>query len=131
MQIPSVAVSVVATLLLLLSAACSKAPGCEHHVRAAQISPDGKLKAAVLDVKCGAGAPDTNWVLLSDANAQFRDAADKTAVFEGAVERVSWRGADLVVIYGHAKPSKTADFAKGVKIYYLESEPPIDLGKLR
>jgi hypothetical protein len=112
-------------------AACSNARECAHNLRDAQNSPDGKLKAVIVDVRCGATSARSSWVLLADANAKFRDAADKVAVFDGSAERVVWRGTALLVVYGRAKPSQTPASAKGVQIVYLEAEPAVDLGALR
>jgi hypothetical protein len=116
---------------LLMLAACSNARECAHNLRDAQNSPDGKLKAVIVDVRCGATSARSSWVLLADANAKFRDAADKVAVFDGSAERVVWRGTALLVVYGRAKPSQTPASAKGVQIVYLEAEPAVDLGALR
>jgi hypothetical protein len=122
---------VVPAVSMLISAACSNGSECAHNLRDAQNSPDGKLKAVIVDVRCGATSAGSSWVLIADANAKFRDAADKVAVFEGSAQRIVWRGAALLVIYGHAKASQTPTSAKGVQIVYLESEPAVDLGALR
>jgi hypothetical protein len=121
----------MAAAWLLVAAACSSAPQCEPKLRAAQTSPDGKLQAAILDVGCGASSGAATWVLLTDANVKFNNAADKVAVFKGSVERVAWKDGALLVIYGRAKPSATPATAKGVPINYFESEQPTDLGALR
>lgn len=131
MRITRVLLCVVAAVWVLVAAACSSAAECHQKLRSAQTSPDGKLKAAILDASCGASGADKSWVLIADANAKFRDEEDKAAGFEGAVERISWRGDELLVIYGRAKPAKTPDSAKGIPINYLESEQPTDLGALR
>src|SRR5450631_212851 len=122
---------VVPAVSMLISAACSNGIECAHNLRDAQNSPDGKLKAVIVDVRCGATTANSSWVLIADANAKFRDAADKVAVFDGSAERVAWRATALLVVYGHAKPSQTPESAKGVQIVYLESEPAVDLGALR
>jgi hypothetical protein len=115
---------------VLILAACAKSSDCAHNLREAQNSPDGKQKAVIVDVRCGATAAPNSWVLMTDAGAKFRDEADTVAVFEGSAERVVWRGAALLVIYGHAKPSHAPEAAKGVQIVYLESEPAVNLGAL-
>ena len=131
MRISKVHRYVAPAVSMLILAACSNPSECAHNLRDAQNSPDGKLKAVIVDVRCGATTAGTSWLLITDANAQFRDAADKVAVFDGSAERVVWRGAALLVIYGHAKPSQMLESAKGVRIVYLESEPAVDLGALR
>lgn len=131
MRISKLQLCAAPAVALLILAACSNGSECAHNLRDAQNSPDGKLKAVIDDVRCGATSARSSWVLIADANAKFRDAADKVAVFDGSAERVVWRGTALLVVYGHAKPSQTPESAKGVQIVYLESEPAVDLGALR
>jgi len=76
------------------------------------MSADGERKAAVVDVECGATVVDMSWALIAAANKEFVDAADKVAVFEGPIERVFWKGSNLFVIYGHARPFNVHYFAK-------------------
>jgi hypothetical protein len=116
---------------LFCAAACAQRDACVHTLRNTQNSADGKLKAAILDVKCGPSAPDASWILLAAADANFRDEEDKTAVFEGTVQQLKWQDDALYVIYGNAKIRRVADFAKGIKLYYFEIEPATDLGSIK
>jgi hypothetical protein len=130
MPTPKVLCILVVGTALFCAAACAKRDACVHTLRNTQSSADGKLKAAILDVKCGPGAPDASWILIAAADANFRDEEDKAAVFEGAVQQLKWQDGALYVIYGHAKIRRVADFAKGVKLYYFEIEPATDLGRI-
>jgi len=116
---------------LLLAAACRSADSeCARTLRGVQSSPDGKFKAAILDVNCRATTGLASWVLIGAADAAFKNDADRAAVFQGSVKRVVWQRTDLVVIYDRAKPVATPAAAKGVAIVYLEAEPAVDLGAL-
>jgi hypothetical protein len=118
---------VLAASTLLL--ACAKDPVCEHRFTSSEDSPDGTRQAAIVEVHCGA-ARAMSWVLIGAAHAKFRDEADRVALFEGSATRLEWRGGDLLVIYGQAKPVTAPAVAKGVHIDYLDFEPAINLGTL-
>jgi len=116
---------------LFCAVACSQRDACTHTLRNTQRSADGKLKAAILDVNCGAGLSAASSILIAAADADFRDEEDKAAVFEGTVRKLKWQDDALYVIYGNAKIKRVADFAKGVKLYYFEIEPATDLGSIK
>lgn len=62
-----------------------------------QVSPDGRRKAAVLEVQGGATDGFMWKVAVTDARAgKFRN-RDDVAVFKGAPGRIAWRGETLVV----------------------------------
>ena len=95
---------------------------CERRLHGQTLSPDGKLKAIIVDVQCGATNEDANWILLTDADREFDANRDRIAVFEGSVGRMTWRGNDLIVAYGTAKPFSLSKAVKGVRIVYEGDE---------
>ena len=116
---------------MLLTPACAKGPACEHQLTSRTDSPDGRQQAAIVEVHCGGAARVMSWVLIGAAATKLRDEADRIAVFEGSAIRLKWRGADLVVIYGEAKPVTTPAVAQGVHVDYLDFEAATNLGTLR
>lgn len=110
----------MAVLLALYLTGCRNAPlaGCEQTLRSEQISPDGRWKAAILDVQCGATTADANWILLTSKQSKFEGERDKVAVFEGRVENIAWQGERLIVSYGDARPFLMNPLAGKVQVIY-------------
>lgn len=82
------------------------------------MSTDGKMKAAIVDVQCGATTRDASWVLLASASEKFHDEKDRTATFDGSIPQLLWEGQDLVVEHGDARPTKTTEAVRNVHIVY-------------
>lgn len=84
--------------------ACSPLPDCDQNIRDQIVSPDGLMKAALLDMQCGATTADATWVLMTASSKKFDVKKDNIAVFEGRVD-IRWEKKDLVVVYGDSVPS--------------------------
>jgi hypothetical protein len=110
------------SLLLACLSACSYSPqfSCEKKLHDEVASADGRLKAAILDVQCGATTQDASWVVVSYAREDFDEERDKVAIFEGAVNDLTWQGNQLHVLYGTAKPFLMNKEAKGAQVIYRE-----------
>lgn len=110
------------SLLLACLSACGGSPhfSCEKKLHDEVTSSDGRLKAAILDVQCGATTQDANWVVVSNASEDFDEERDKVAIFEGSVESVVWQGNQLHIIYGSSKPFLMNKEAKGAQVIYKE-----------
>lgn len=117
-RLTRLALAVCLPLAMASTVGCQDIFECVHQPGKAVLSPDGKLKAALVEVACGATTANTTWVVLTDAAGKFDDERDEVAVFEGRVHQVSWEGCDLIVVYGDAKQIKASTSAKGVRIEY-------------
>jgi hypothetical protein len=107
-------------VFLLVALGCSREPlfECEHTVRGEKVSTDGKMKAAIVDVQCGATTRDASWVLLTSAGEKFHDEKDRIATFDGSIQQVLWEEQDLVVVHGDARPAKTTESVRNVHVVY-------------
>jgi hypothetical protein len=117
------ALSYTAALAL---AGCEPIFECEH-VRTEEVpSPDGKMKAALFDVNCGATTTLLQWVLVTTADTEFADAPnehDRVAVFRGKV-RVAWDGPQQLIVtyFSDTMPVSTLDSMRGIHVLYREHE---------
>lgn len=108
-------------LFALALAACDGMP-CEHIVRSEVMSPDGRFKAAILNVDCGATTQEATWIILSRAEDSYDFRKDRTSVFEGVVRDISWRAGTLAIDYGDAKIFERKSEAMGVAIVYEKAD---------
>lgn len=110
----------VLSVLLAMLAGCDGGSlfECERTLRIERPSPDGRFKAAIEDVQCGATTRDASWILLAKAHDAFDDERDQVATFDGRVRDLQWQGADLVVLHGSAKPVRVARSAGATTIVY-------------
>lgn len=110
--------SMAIVCLLLSGCNINSIPECDKNIRGQVISPDGAMKAAIIDVQCGATAADASWVVLAESKNEFDINSNRVAVFEGKIESVEWRGGDLYVFYGDARPFEMRENGKGLRILY-------------
>jgi len=117
----AIATVLVACLLGIASCQAEDMFECEHNLRGEKASTNGLLKAAILDVKCGASTADASWILLTTAKAKVAGERDRVAVFEGRVREVVWEGPNLLVVYGDAKAISTTPAFQGTQILYHQN----------
>jgi hypothetical protein len=101
-----------------LLSGCGGMFSCDYALHNEMASPDGSLKAALLDVQCGATTADAVWVLLTDSRSKFRYQQDRVAVFEGVVDHLAWKDHELIVFYGQSKPFQMDQSSHGIRISY-------------
>lgn len=77
---------------------------CGYELKDQQIAPDGRRKAAVVEVDCGATTSYVTWVVMTRADAAFRYEKARVAVIEGRTGRIKWDGSKLVIFYPATRP---------------------------
>lgn len=112
---------IVVASLVLIGCEDSSVFECEKTIKSEIVSTDGKLRAVVANVQCGATTEDANWILLREDKKQLDYKRDLVATFEGDVERVEWRDNTLVITYGSARPFTMEHHAKGIDIFYSKT----------
>ena len=91
---------------------------CDHELKSSVASPDGRLKAGVVFVQCGATTADATWVVLGASHKDFDYERDQVAVFEGGDVALGWAGNRLFVMPRKARAFRTDAVSKGVRIEY-------------
>lgn len=95
---------------------------CERQLLDQKISPDGRLKAAIVNADCGATTGFEARVLITQAGKSFDDVHDEAARFHGLARRLEWDGATLKVFEGDAEPTKAPNSFRGTPIAYVRAE---------
>ena len=103
----------------VLIVGCGPLPPCEKVESLSRTSPDGLLKAAIVDVKCGATTDDATRIVITGAVSKFDYDQDIVAIFDGHVKGISWESSTLVVDYGDARPTTMTVLYKTVPIKYV------------
>ena len=70
---------------------------CGYDLKSSQISPDGRYKAAVVEVNCGATTGYVDWVVLTKADKAFNYRKDRLASVETQAMTAQWDGQTLIV----------------------------------
>jgi hypothetical protein len=70
---------------------------CGYDLKSSAVSPDGRYKAAVVEVNCGATTSYVSWAVLTKANKKFNYRKDHLASVETQAMTVRWEGQKLVV----------------------------------
>jgi len=77
---------------------------CGYEPKSQKISPDGRRKAALVEVNCGATTGYATWVVATGAKSAFKYKRDRIAAIEGQDADIEWDGSKLVVFYPRARP---------------------------
>lgn len=93
---------------------------CDHEERSLVESGDGRFKASVVLVQCGATTSDATWVLLYPAKEKPDPDSDKVAVFEGTDLRVEWVDRQLKIAYGDVRLFKNESSLHGIQVQYMK-----------
>lgn len=93
--------------------------GCDYSARDVVISPVGNLKAAVVDVQCGATTRDASWVVIARSDSDFSYEKDRVASFNGAVSKIEWSDSSIVVTLGQADPVKVEKLPPGGSVFFM------------
>jgi hypothetical protein len=77
---------------------------CGYEVKGEKASPDGRLKAAVVEVNCGATTDYRSRAVLTKADRAFDFKKDWLAEIEGRQMQITWEGPKLVVFWAAEQP---------------------------
>lgn len=91
---------------------------CSRDVIDQKMSPDGRKKAAIIDIGCGATTPLQTRVLIADVATRFDDERDEAARFHGNARRLEWAGSELRVFHGDTEPIRRPETFRGVTLSY-------------
>lgn len=92
---------------------------CGFDVKDAKTSPDGKLKAAILRINCGATTRYSSVVVLTEVETKLDFERDRVAQFRHMADEIHWDGDKLVVTYnGLAEPTKQLSRYRNRDIVY-------------
>jgi hypothetical protein len=80
------------------------AGACDYTVKDQRVSPDGRRKAAVVEVDCGATTDYASWVVATDANAPFQYGRDRVSAVNGRALRIAWEGRKLIIYHRPTEP---------------------------
>jgi hypothetical protein len=72
---------------------------CGYELKSQEVSPDGRSKAGVVEVNCGATTGWATWVVLADSRRPFRYRQDMLAAVKGQELGIRWDGPVLHVSY--------------------------------
>ncbi len=95
---------------------------CAREVIDEKVSPDGRRRAALVYLDCGATTSGTTWLLIADAKAPFDDNRDRAALLKRRASRLEWAGTELRVFKGKAESSEIAERFRGTPISYCAAE---------
>jgi len=93
--------------------------GCDYVVRNVVQSAEVRIKAAIVDVQCGATTRNASWIVLAGKDSDFSYEKDRAASFNGAISEIEWSGSDIVVSLGLATPVKIEKLPRGGSIFFL------------
>lgn len=113
-------------ILGTLLGACSNAEPffeCAQEEQTSAESPDGRFKASVVLVQCGATTSDATWVLLSPTGRKPDPDRDTVAVFEGKAVRATWVAGALDIAHGDLRSFKSESSLHGVPARYTKIDP--------
>jgi hypothetical protein len=72
---------------------------CSYEMQGqAAVSPDGRQKAAVVAVDCGATTDFATWAVVTDAGSTFHFSRDRVASVTGKVLQIRWEGPRLILL---------------------------------
>ncbi|RAK60876.1 hypothetical protein DJ021_14175 [Phenylobacterium hankyongense] len=70
---------------------------CGYRLTGQQVSPDGAIKAGIVQVDCGATTGVATWAVLAPTGKAFDYRKDRVVAIEGEAIRIAWEGRKLVV----------------------------------
>ena len=115
------AASLALAIVTFSLVSCSQADpifDCDKEQTTSIDSKDGRFRATVLLVQCGATTADATWILLSPTSRNPDPEIDKAAVFDGTDIRVKWVDNLLDISFGDARLFKSASSLHGVSVQY-------------
>jgi len=91
---------------------------CGFEVMQESVSPDGTLKAAAVEVNCGATTDYASWAVLTRADRAFDFKKDRIAAIPGREMRVGWEGRKLVVFWYAERPPTVREGRPAAQVEY-------------